>query len=357
MHPEYPFISNAFLDPLEKSGCVSKSNGWHPNHISSSEGGKDLFMPLYVKDHSMGEYVFDQLWANAFYQHGLDYYPKLITSIPFTPVTGTRVRCKNSITKKDCETLREKIESICINSGGSSWHALFVDKNLVEKFSGSDLLTRTGIQYHWQNNGYDCFDDFLARLNSRKRKMIKKERSAITKNLITIKVVYKADITESMWDFFFEMYQRTYLKRNGTLGYLNREFFRLIAHSLSEQICMIVAEKDSRMIGCALYFFDDTKLYGRYWGSIDQYEFLHFELCYYQGIELAIKNNLLVFDAGAQGEHKLLRGFEPIKTVSLHWIRDERFRSAISDFLIKERAAVERQIDLCRTVLPYKRHA
>ena len=187
--------------------------------------------------------------------------------------------------------------------------------------------------------------------------MIKKERSAITKNLITIKVAYKADITESMWDFFFEMYQRTYLKRNGTLGYLNREFFRLIAHSLSEQICMIVAEKDSRMIGCALYFFDDTKLYGRYWGSIDQYEFLHFELCYYQGIELAIKNNLLVFDAGAQGEHKLLRGFEPIKTVSLHWIRDERFRSAISDFLIKERAAVERQIDLCRTVLPYKRHA
>jgi len=356
MHPDYPFISNAFLDPLEQSGCASKSNGWHPNHISLRVDDNDLFMPLYVKNHSMGEYVFDQSWANAFYQHGIDYYPKLITSIPFTPVTGTRIRCKNPITRRDCEALREKIESVCVASGGSSWHALFVDKKLVEKFSGADLLTRTGIQYHWHNDKFDCFDDFLARLNSRKRKMIRKERSSITKNLIDIKVAYKKDITESMWDFFFEMYQRTYVKRNGTLGYLNREFFRLISRSLSEQICMIVAEKDSHMIACALYFFDDSKLYGRYWGSTEQYDFLHFELCYYQGIELAINKGLTTFDAGAQGEHKLLRGFEPIQTMSLHWIRDERFRSAISDFLVRERAAVEQQIDLCRTVLPFKKH-
>ena len=232
---------------------------------------------------------------------------------------------------------------------------LFADRDTVSHFKDSDLMTRYGIQFHWKNKEYKSFDDFLCTLNARKRKMIKKERMSIHDQSIDVNTHFGADISKEVWNFFFKMYERTYFKRNGTRGYLNKTFFDLLSISMRDQLCMAVAKKDQRLIGCALYFFDQDKLYGRYWGSTDEYEFLHFELCCYQGIEIAIEKKMKIFDAGAQGEHKLLRGFEPVKTRSLHWIKNEDFRKAISDFLVREKKEIDIQMKACRQVLPFKK--
>ena len=251
--------------------------------------------------------------------------------------------------------LFDEVLSVADETQASSWHMLFPQARELELFADPRLLQRSGVQYHWYNHGYNSFDDFLARMNSRKRKMVRKERAEISRQNISVDVLVGAEIDESIWALFYQLYERTYAKRNGTRGYLTRSFFNGISNSMPEQIAMAVASQDGRTIACALYFFDSETLYGRYWGSVAEFSYLHFELCYYRGIEFAIERGLQRYDAGAQGEHKLMRGFEPIETHSLHWIRHPQFRDAIAEFLGREQRAIADHIQQAEALLPFKK--
>ena len=346
----YPFLTETFLQALEESNSASTETGWHPIHLKYDED----FMPLYLKDHSMGEYVFDHAWANAYHQHGLDYYPKLVTAIPFTPSTGYRVRGTQPLSKEQATEMIDEVIAIAEETDASSWHLLFPSEDQMASFKDSRLLTRLGVQYHWHNENYQSFDDYLSTMTSRKRKMIKKERADIVRQNIDINVLPGDQVDGQTWALFYHLYERTYAKRNGTRGYLTRNFFEQIAKQMPEQIAMAVAYIDGDVIACALYFFDDQTLYGRYWGSIGEFPFLHFELCYYQGIEFAIRKGLTLYDAGAQGEHKLVRGFRPVMTHSMHWIRNLQFREAIEQFVTQEARAIEQHIAQATKMLPFK---
>ena len=357
-HPKnlsYPFMRHAFLQALENSKSASEQSGWQPIHLSLADAKQSAFMPLYLKDHSMGEYVFDHAWANAYHENGLEYFPKLLTAIPFTPSTGPRVRGIEQLDQDHCSQLFEEVLSVADETNASSWHLLFPQARELELFSDPRLLHRSGVQYHWHNRGYQSFDDFLASMNSRKRKMVRKERAEISHQNIAVEVLVGSAISADIWALFYQLYERTYAKRNGTRGYLTRSFFTEIASSMPEQIAMAVASQDGAPIACALYFFDDETLYGRYWGSIAEFSYLHFELCYYRGIEFAIQMGLQRYDAGAQGEHKLMRGFEPIETHSLHWIRHPQFRDAIAQFLSKEQLAIASHMQQAEDLLPFKK--
>ena len=351
----YPFLRETFLVALEESGSACIESGWEPVHVTLKDGETDCFMPLYLKDHSMGEYVFDYAWANAYHQNGLEYYPKLVTAVPFTPSTGSRVRCTEDLNQQHCRQIIDEVINIAEDTEASSWHLLFPEEDDLALFDDPRLLKRTGVQYHWMNKDYQCFDDYLAGMTSRKRKMIKKERDEVVRQNIQIEILLGADIRADIWELFYRLYERTYAKRNGTRGYLTEEFFQKIANGMPEQIAMSVATQDYHPIACALYFFDSHTLYGRYWGSLGEFPFLHFELCYYRGIEFAINMGLKRYDAGAQGEHKLVRGFEPIKTHSLHWIRHPEFKKAIARFLGEENHAIDAHIEQANEMLPFKK--
>ena len=350
----YPFLRETFLNALEESGSACSESGWDPIHLTLEDGETSCFMPLYLKDHSMGEYVFDHAWANAYHQNGLEYYPKLVTAVPFTPSTGTRLRSNTAMSQQHCRQIVDEVINIAEDTHASSWHILFPEDNDLKLFDDPRLLKRTGVQYHWLNKDYQCFNDYLAGMTSRKRKMIKKERDEIKKQNIEVDVLLGSEINKEIWQLFYQLYERTYAKRNGTRGYLTQEFFERIATTMPEQIAMSVANQNGRPIACARYLFDSHSLYGRYWGSLGEFPFLHFELCYYRGIELAIKMGLQRYDAGAQGEHKLVRGFEPIKTHSLHWIRHPEFRKAIARFLDEENLAIDSHITQASEMLPFK---
>ena len=356
----YPFLREEFLQALEDSQSACEASGWNPIHLllesdANQEDSNSAFMPLYLKDHSMGEYVFDWAWANAFHDNGLDYYPKLVTSIPFTPSVGPRVRSCKPLTKDDCSQLIDEALAVAEDNGASSWHFLFPGEEHLRLFEDSRLLQRTGVQYQWQNRGYSNFDDFTATMMSRKRKMIRKERKAIVDQGIRISTEVGEAISPEIWRLFYQLYERTYIKRNGTRGYLTEEFFRQIAATMPEQIAMAVAWQDDIPIACALYFFDDETLYGRYWGSVGEFSYLHFELCYYSGIEFAISRGIKRYDAGAQGEHKIVRGFEPVKTYSLHWIKHPQFGDAIARFLQREGEGIDQHILQAQEMLPYRK--
>ena len=351
----YPFIRKEFLDALESSRSACVQTGWLPLHVSVQDKHYDAFMPLYLKNHSMGEYVFDYTWVNAYQRHGVKYYPKLVSTIPFTPATGPRIRGVRKLTPDISASLLDRVWNQAEMHDASSWHLLFPDKPCLEAFKHEDLLHRIGVQYHWFNYDYHNFDDFLSHLTSRKRKMIRRERENVAAQNIDISIEKGPNITEDLWKLFYDLYERTYAKRNGTSGYLSPEFFNQIGKSIPEQIAMAIARQDQVPIACALYFYDDKRLYGRYWGSIREIDHLHFELCYYTGIEFAIANNLSCYDAGAQGEHKIIRGFEPIKTHSLHWIKHEKFKSAIADFLNNERQYIDDHIEQAKNILPFKK--
>lgn len=350
---EYPFLRPAFLKALENSGSVSRETGWDPQHIEPSGPDYRVFMPLYVKDHSWGEYVFDWSWADAYQRNGLPYYPKLVSAIPFTPATGPRVIATGTAREEAYyPQLFAEVKALAAERGASGWHLLFPQQ--WQQAMLPELLHRTGVQFHWHNRDYQGFDDFLATLVSRKRKMIKRERRNVGDQGLTIALLEGDRISTELWDFFYDVYRLTYLKRSGNTGYLNREFFAQISTAMPEQIAMSVAYEDQQPVACALYFFDDDTLFGRYWGCLKAFEHLHFELCYYQGIELAIAKKLQKFDAGAQGEHKIIRGFEPVITHSLHWIADPRFAAAIADFLERERHHNQLYQEQARSMLPYK---
>ncbi|MBT7947386.1 MAG: N-acetyltransferase [Porticoccaceae bacterium] len=351
----YPFLRDTFLQALEDSGSVSAETGWTPIHLELKDKELNCFMPLYLKDHSMGEYVFDHAWANAYHQNGLDYYPKLVTAIPFTPSTGSRLRSEQVVTQTQWGQLVDEVTNIAEETQASSWHILFPNDSDLSLLHDRRLLKRSGVQYHWFNKGYDSFDDYLLAMTSRKRKMIRKERQEVINQGIDVKILCGDEITTDLWQLFYRLYERTYAKRNGTRGYLTSDFFRQIAIKMPEQIAMAVANIESQPIACALYLFDNDTLYGRYWGSLGEYPYLHFELCYYSGIELAIKMGLQRYDAGAQGEHKLVRGFEPVRTVSLHWIRHPEFKDAIARYLEQENVAIQQHIDQALEMLPFKK--
>ncbi len=352
-----PFLRHAFLKALEDSGAVGAESGWHPRHLAVYHAGRLVAaLPAYLKTHSYGEYVFDQSWAEAYHRHGLPYYPKLVTAIPFTPVTGPRLGLATGVDRDTLlGVLQGAIDGLLEGQLCSSWHLLFPDRDLgadLERLQAGTLLRREGVQYHWFNRNYRHFDDFLASLSSRRRKTLRKERQNAAAGL-TFHWLQGDGITAQALRDFYPFYASTYLCR-GQRPYLNSTFFSTLAHVMPEQILLLRVERGSDPVAGALFFHDDTTLYGRYWGCREDLPFLHFETCYYQGIEYCIRHGLRRFDAGAQGEHKLLRGFEPVMTESWHWIRHSGFRQAIARFLEEEQRDVAGYREQAQDYLPYR---
>ena len=347
-----PFVSHAFLSALETSGSATTRTGWQPVPlaIDGADGTIAGVLPAYVKSHSQGEYVFDHSWADAYEHAGGRYYPKLVIAVPFSPVPGPRVLSNDPMVAKG---LIAAAEVLATQNGLSSVHANFIAPDQVDLFEAGDWLIREGTQFHWANDGYTCFDDFLAALASRKRKAIRKERAAATEGLEIVHIS-GADITEGHWSIFWRFYQDTGARKWGQ-PYLTRSFFSEIGRTMGDRVLLILALRDGTPIAGALNFIGTETLYGRYWGCTEDVPFLHFEICYYQAIDAAIARGLKTVEAGAQGEHKLARGYVPVPTWSAHFIPDPNFRRAISDFLDRERRAVERQIAFLGTMAPFKK--
>ncbi len=332
-----PFMSYAFLTALEESGSVGPGTGWSPAPIviEGIDGKLAGALPAYAKGHSQGEYVFDHAWADAWERAGGSYYPKLQIAAPFTPATGPRLLVSDD---KYVIPLLRAAEQLCVQHGFSSAHATFIEPDKLELFERAGWLARSDIQFHWANRGYSDFDDFLGVLTSRKRKAVRKERVAAQSG-VRIKRLMGEAIRPEHWDAFWEFYQDTGARKWGT-PYLTREAFDLLSEKMGEQLMLILAFADGEPIAGALNFIGGSALYGRYWGCSVDKPFLHFEICYYQAIEAAIGLGLKRVEAGAQGGHKLARGYEPVQTWSAHYIPDPGFRSAVADFLVHERRGI-----------------
>ena len=353
---DYPIIQYSFLKTLESTNCVGEGTGWLPFHLIIKED--DLLvgiMPLYLKTDSHGEFIFDWSWANAFFQNGLDYYPKLVSAIPFTPAQGPRLCLINENKRIPAlQKIRKEIEVLASNSNISSMHILLPRMEELDFYKETGFSQRTSYSFHWFNNGYESFEGFLEDLTSRQRKNIKKEREKVLKQSISLEKLDGGSISEGMWNKFYEFYQATYYKR-GMRPYLNLDFFKEISSVLPDSILLVMAKNSSNQyVAGALNFLDSSNLYGRYWGCLDEYDSLHFEACYYQGIDFCIDKGLKRFDPGVQGEHKIRRGFWPIETYSAHWIKDLRFREAIDKFLLEEEKHIKNYTNESRTLLPYK---
>tara|TARA_B110000858_G_scaffold89247_1_gene103093 strand:- start:9340 stop:10503 length:1164 start_codon:yes stop_codon:yes gene_type:complete len=359
---ENPFTRYEFLWALEKTGCTTEQTGWAPHHVAVYSGSAEdktrelvAVMPLYKKTNSYGEYVFDWSWASAYQNYGLDYYPKFVSAVPFTPSHGTRLFTASAVDKGEiAQLIFNALKEIAETANVSSWHILFPTERENQLFVKSGIPARTACQFHWFNRGYESFDDFLATLNSRKRKNIRRERQKIAETGANFETIGGADITAEQWDRFYQFYQSTYMMR-GMQGYLSQSFFIELAKTMPEQMFMVIAKEQDEMIAAALFFQSSEKLFGRYWGSAKDYRFLHFETCYYQGQEYCIKHKLKSFDSGAQGEHKIQRGFEPITTYSNHWIADERFAKAINNFLDEEQSHIQNYQAEAASLLPFKK--
>ncbi len=341
--PFNPFLSHKFLLALEKSQSVAPESGWQPFHLLV-EKGKELVgvVPMYLKSHSQGEYVFDYGWADAWQRAGGSYYPKLQCSVPFTPATGPRLLAKHPNTDNLNTLLNATIE-VAQKTQVSSLHMTFMQKDQWEVAKQQGFLARLDQQFHWYNAGYRTFDDFLADLSSKKRKNLKRERRDALENDISIEWVTGDLITEKHWDAFYHFYVDTGARKWGT-PYLTREFFSLIGKDISKDILLIMAKRKSAYIAGALNFIGGDTLFGRNWGCIEDHRFLHFEVCYYQAIDFAIQHHLKKVEAGAQGSHKVARGYLPQATYSAHWISDSKFKDAVKRFLDEERKYVEEDI-------------
>ena len=332
-----PFVSHEFLTAMEDSGSVGPGTGWEPAPITITDDAGRLLaaMPSYAKGHSQGEYVFDHSWADAWHRAGGRYYPKLQIAAPFTPANGPRLLLSDPALAPH---LLKGAQAVCESNGLSSAHATFIDQNQLALFEQAGWMLRSDIQFHWLNRGYASFDDFLGALTSRKRKDLRKERAAACEGL-TIRHLTGGDIREEHWDAFWIFYQDTGARKWGT-PYLTREAFSLLGERMGDRIILILAYDGDMPIAGALNFAGSDALYGRYWGCSRDVRFLHFELCYYQAIDIAIARGLARVEAGAQGGHKLARGYEPVQTFSAHWIADPGLSAAIADFLERERAGV-----------------
>jgi predicted N-acyltransferase len=352
-----PFISHAFLNALEISGSAIAREGWAPFHVLVEDGSGRLAAcaPCYLKSHSMGEYVFDYAWADAYERAGGRYYPKLQVSVPFTPAQGRRLLVASGHGAPAARAkLIEALEALREETGASSIHVTFPVKSECDALEEAGYLPRTGKQFHFFNKGYGAFDDFLADLASRKRKSIKRERRDALNDGVEIHRLTGADISEEHWDAFFHFYMDTGARKWGR-PYLTRAFFSQIGETMADRILLVMVRRNGRWIAGAINFIGDDALYGRNWGALEERPFLHFEVCYYQAIEFAISRGLKRVEAGAQGEHKLARGYQPVTTYSAHSIADPRLSRAVADFLVHEREAVAQEIDLYGEHVPFRR--
>jgi len=352
-----PFLSHAFLKALEDSKSVGRRTGWQPQYLlaESADGSLIGAVPLYMKSHSQGEYVFDHGWAQALERAGGRYYPKLQAAVPFTPVPGPRLFARPGPAAEAVRgALIDMLAKIAGDNGISSVHATFCTEADWKRFGERGWLLRLGQQYHWQNQDYKTFDDFLAALSSRKRKAIRKERAAVQREGLSIRALSGADIKPEHWDAFFAFYMDTGGRKWGT-PYLTRAFFDILGATMADKVVLVMAEAEGRPVGGALNLKGDDTLYGRYWGCLESHAFLHFEACYYQAIDYAIAHGLQRVEAGAQGDHKIQRGYLPVKTFSAHWIVDNGFRSAVDDYLARERPAVEQEIEGLMQYSPFRK--
>ena len=336
-----PFLSHAFFFSLEASGSACARSGWAPRHLLARRDDAIAgIVPCYLKSHSQGEYVFDRGWADAYERAGGRYYPKLQVSVPFTPVTGPRLLIRDGVDRDEIgSALATGIVALCQATKASSAHVTFAPEMESKLLAKHGFLQRTDQQFHWQNHDYGSFDDFLATLNSRHRKAIRRERREALAAGITIHTLTGSEITEEAWDAFFAFYMQTGSRKWGR-PYLNRAFFSLIGESMAKDVLLIMARRNNRWIAGAINFVGSDTLFGRNWGAIEHHPFLHFEVCYYQAIDFAIARGLKTVEAGAQGEHKLARGYLPQTTYSAHFIADPSLRRAIDDYLKRERAYV-----------------
>lgn len=346
-----PFVSHAFLTALEDSGSVGPGTGWQPAPILLEDAGQLVgALPTYIKGHSQGEYVFDHAWADAWHRAGGRYYPKLQIAAPFTPATGPRLLLDDPALAGPMLAVAQQV---CAQNGFSSAHATFIEPDQLDLFDEAGWLLRSDIQFHWHNRGFATFDDFLASLSARKRKAIRKEREG-AQAAVTIRRLTGPEIRPAHWDAFWLFYQDTGARKWGT-PYLTREAFDLIGQRMADRILLVLAFDGDEAIAGALNFIGADALYGRYWGATREVKFLHFELCYYQAIEAAIERGLARVEAGAQGGHKLARGYEPVTTWSAHWIADPGFREAVAEFLERERAGVAQDQAWLGERLPYRK--
>jgi uncharacterized protein len=346
-----PFVSHAFLSALEDSGSVTARTGWQPTPVAidGPDGRLAAVLPAYAKSHSQGEYVFDHGWADAFERAGGSYYPKLQIAVPFSPVPGPRLLLRDAALAPQ---LIAAAEAVVEQHGLSSAHATFIDREQIALFEAAGWLIRVDRQFHWLNEGYADFEDFLGALASRKRKAIRKERAAARSDL-SFRHLNGSEITERDWDAFWRFYQDTGLRKWGR-PYLTRRFFSLLSERMGDMIVLMFADRGGRPIAGALNLLGRDTLYGRYWGTTEEVPFLHFELCYYQAIDVAIERGLKRVEAGAQGEHKLARGYLPTPTWSAHYIADPNFRHAVAEYLDRERQAVSDEIEMLTEAGPYR---
>ena len=350
----YPFLSHAFLSLAESTGSVTPDAGWTPRHLLLEDNGKPrAVMPLYEKSHSWGEFVFDWAWAHAYEQAGLDYYPKLVSAVPFTPAPSMRILRADPQDDEAAGVLVDAAIQLARDTGCSSFHVLFPTADEAETLEKAGLLLRKDCQFHWHNRDYRDFDDFLATFTSAKRKKARRDRRKVSEQGIRFRRLKGQDLDSQAWATVYALIARTFMLR-GSLPYFNRSFFEGLSRELPDNILVVLAEIEDRVVAAAVFFESETALYGRYWGSDGHFDALHFETCYYQGIEYCIETGKQLFEPGTQGEHKVARGFAPVTTWSAHWLARPEFADAIERYLDAEGEHVERYINAVDARTPYK---
>ncbi len=346
-----PFLAWAYLHALHETGCASAATGWHPHYLCLWQGDElHAALPLYAKTHSRGEYVFDWAWADAYRRHGMRYYPKLLAAIPFTPVTGPRLLARDDAARA---ALIEALRELQRDSGLSSTHLLFLPEAQAQALQQAGFLLRQGVQFHWENAGYANFDAFLATLARKKSKNIRAERRKVDEAGVRFRQVAGTQVTPAEWAFFYRCYASTYAAHNAP-PYLDHAFFERIGAAMPQNILLVLAERQDRMIAASLLIHDDRTLYGRYWGALEQVPCLHFETAYYQPLEFCIRRGIARFEGGAQGEHKLARGFLPHTTWSAHWLADPAFTDAVAHFLQQETGGLAAYVDELNEHAPFR---
>lgn len=345
----HPFLRHEFLHALHETRCACDDTGWSPRYLTLWHDASLVgAMPLYAKTHSYGEYVFDWAWADAYHRSGLAYYPKLLAAVPFSPVTGPRLLARDAATR-----LLLVRAALGLALELSSLHVLFPAEPEAREMESEGMMLRSAVQFHWENRGYASFDQFLGELASAKRKKIRQERRRVQDTGVRLRRLVGSEITDEHWRFFTRCYNGTYRAHHST-PYLNLDFFRRIGESLPEHVLMVLAELDGKPVASALNIFSKDVFYGRYWGSVSHIPLLHFETCYYQALEFCIERGIRVFEGGAQGEHKLARGFMPTRTWSAHWLRHPEFSDAVEKFLARESKGIERYVDELNEHSPFR---
>ena len=353
----YPFLAHAFLSAAEDTGCVSAETGWQPRHLTLEDAGRTLgAMLLYEKSHSWGEFVFDWAWANAYHRAGYPYYPKLVSAVPFTPAPCPKLLLSDNAGPDAGQRLIEAAVTLAKETACSSFHALFPLEDELPVLEAAGLKTRKDCQFHWHNRGYSDFDDFLSTFNARKRKKAKRDRRHVHESGIRFRHLHGDELDLALWEQVYRLINMTVMRR-GSTHYFDLEFFLRIGRDLPEQVLVVLAEDpagDDQPVAAAVFFESEAALYGRYWGSTGRYNALHFETCYYQGIDYCIANGISLFEPGTQGEHKVSRGFVPTPTYSAHWLAHPEFFAAIGDYLELEIDDVERYMRSIEERSPYR---